>query len=50
MLAINNVQLQQLQDNQEFDSLPIFANAENKRLDAEVYKLLLIYQIHFNIF
>ncbi|ORX54759.1 hypothetical protein BCR36DRAFT_581646 [Piromyces finnis] len=36
MLAINNVQLQQLQENQEFDSLPIFANAENKRLDAEI--------------
>jgi len=36
MLAIDNIQLQQLQENQDFDSLPIFANAENKRLDAEV--------------
>ncbi|ORX84762.1 hypothetical protein BCR32DRAFT_291131 [Anaeromyces robustus] len=35
MLA-TNIQNFQLQNNQEFDSLPIFANAENKKLDAEI--------------
>jgi UDP-glucose:O-linked fucose beta-1,3-glucosyltransferase len=36
MLATNTPTLQQLQESQNFDSLPIFANAENKKLDAEI--------------